>query len=211
METIDGDVVAPFREQGLLKGLNVRMSGAADKLVETRRALQWNFVLAAFIAYLLMAALFENFLYPLIIMLTVPLAGAGGFAGLWMLNAFAEKPQPMDILTMLGFVILIGVVVNNAILIVHQSLNNVRNDGMDHVEAVLESTRTRLRPIYMSASTSVFGLLPLVMFPGAGSELYRGLGSVLLGGITVSTVLTVFMIPAILVFVIRIEKRAGDE
>ena len=106
---------------------------------------------------------------------------------------------------MLGFVILVGVVVNNAILIVHQALNNFRN-GMEHREAVLESTRTRLRPIYMSAMTSVIGMLPLVLIPGPGSEFYRGLGSVVLGGLAVSTVFTVFVIPALLMFFIKMEK-----
>ena len=210
METIDEQVVELFRSQGLLSGLEVRLSGAADKLTQTRKAMQWNFLLAAVIAYLLMASLFGNFIYPLIIMLTVPLAGAGGFVGLRLLNILVA-PQPMDILTMLGFVILIGVVVNNAILIVHQSLNNVRDHGMGHREAVLEATRSRLRPIYMSAATSIFGMLPLVVFRGSGSELYSGLGSVILGGIAVSTVFTVFVIPSILIFVIRMEKQGSGQ
>jgi HAE1 family hydrophobic/amphiphilic exporter-1 len=107
---------------------------------------------------------------------------------------------------MLGFIILIGIIVNNAILIVHQALNNIRLYGMDHREAVLESVRIRLRPIYMSASTSIFGMLPLVLFPGPGSELYRGLGSVIIGGLAVSTIFTVFVIPSILMFFIKIEK-----
>jgi HAE1 family hydrophobic/amphiphilic exporter-1 len=207
MEKIDEDIIGPVRAMGLLKGIDVKMSGAAEKLVQTREALKWNFLLAAVISYLLMASLFGNFIYPLIIMLTVPLAGAGGFMGFTLLNILSSKPQPMDILTMLGFVILIGVVVNNAILIVHQALNNVHT-GMDYREAVLESTKSRLRPIYMSAATSIFGMLPLVIFPGSGSELYRGLGSVILGGIAISTIFTVFVIPSILVFVIRMEKPA---
>jgi len=206
MEEIEAKIINPVREKGLLKGLSVRMSGAADKLTETREALKWNFILAAAIAYLLMASLFGNFIYPLIIMLTVPLAGAGGFIGLRLLNLLSSTPQPMDILTMLGFVILIGIVVNNAILIVHQALNNVHHNNMEYREAVLESTRSRLRPIYMSATTSIFGMLPLVLFPGSGSELYRGLGSVIIGGLAVSTIFTVFVIPSILIFVIRMEK-----
>ena len=206
MEEIEAKIINPVREMGLLKGLSIRMSGAADKLTETREALKWNFILAAAIAYLLMASLFGNFIYPLIIMLTVPLAGAGGFIGLKLLNLLSSTPQPMDILTMLGFVILIGIVVNNAILIVHQALNNVHYNNMGYREAVLESTRSRLRPIYMSATTSIFGMLPLVLFPGSGSELYRGLGSVIIGGLAVSTIFTVFVIPSILIFVIRMEK-----
>ena len=205
MEIIDKGVIEALESQGMLGGVRVGMSGAADKLTVTRKALQWNFVLAAIIAYLLMSALFGNFIYPLIIMFTVPLATAGGFIGLRIVNVF--KTQPLDILTMLGFVILIGVVVNNAILIVHQALNNVRYHDMDYKEAVMESTKTRLRPIYMSASTSIFAMLPLVVAPGPGSELYRGLGSVVLGGIAFSTIFTVFVIPSLLMFFIRMEKK----
>jgi HAE1 family hydrophobic/amphiphilic exporter-1 len=205
MEIINARVVAPLADQGMLEGVDVGQSGVADKLTEARRSFQWNFLLAAVIAYLLMAALFGNFIYPVIIMFTIPLAGGGGLLGLKLVNIGIAN-QPLDILTMLGFVILIGVVVNNAILIVHQALNNIRYHGMAYREAVLESTRTRLRPIYMSAMTSVIGMLPLVLIPGPGSEFYRGLGSVVLGGLAVSTVFTVFVIPALLMFFIKMEK-----
>jgi len=206
MEIIGTKIIPAVSSMGLTgRDVDVSMSGVADKLKETRQVLQWNFVLAAVIAYLLMAALFGNFVYPLLIMFTVPLAGAGGFMGLRLVDAMIA-PSPLDILTMLGFVILIGVVVNNAILIVHQALNNVRFHGMGYRDAVLESTRSRLRPIYMSATTSIFGMFPLVLFPGPGSELYRGLGSVILGGLAVSTIFTVFVIPSLLMFFIRMEK-----
>ncbi|MDR1912046.1 MAG: efflux RND transporter permease subunit [Helicobacteraceae bacterium] len=185
--------------------IEVRLSGTADKLIATVDALKWNFILAVFITYLLMSALFGNFIYPLIILFTVPLATAGGFFGLKMTNWFIA-PQPFDILTMLGFIILVGIVVNNAILIVHQSLNFIRNDAMGHLEAIKESVRTRLRPIYMSALTSVCGMSPLVLAPGPGSEMYRGLGSVITGGLMVSTIFTVFAIPALLIYVIKWEK-----
>lgn len=204
MEVISTKAMVEMDKMGMLEGVDIRQSGVADKLTQTRKALQWNFLLAAVISYLLMAALFGNFIYPLVIMFTVPLGAAGGFVGLKVVNIFTR--QLLDILTMLGFIILIGVIVNNAILIVHQALNNVRFHGMDHREAVLEATRTRLRPIYMSALTSIFGMLPLVVAPGPGSELYRGLGSVILGGLAVSTFFTVFVIPALLLFVIRMEK-----
>ncbi len=204
MEKIADDLVPKLRN-GPLKGLDVRLSGAADKLTETWGALQWNFLLALIITYLLMSALFGNFIYPFVILFTVPLAAAGGILGLELQNMFIA-PQSMDILTMLGFVILIGVVVNNAILIVHQSLNNIRYQGMAHKEAVVDSVRTRIRPIFMSACTSIFGMLPLTIAPGPGSELYRGLGSVVLGGLAISTIFTVFLIPALLLFFIGMEK-----
>ncbi|MFW5735676.1 MAG: efflux RND transporter permease subunit, partial [Oceanidesulfovibrio sp.] len=210
METIENGVVPELHEQGLFEGVSFHMSGAADKLTETRDAMEGNFLLAVFITYLLMAALFGNFVYPLVIMFTVPLAAVGGVLGLSLQSIFIA-PQSLDVLTMLGFVILIGVVVNNAILVVHQSLNNIRNGGMDHKEAVLESVRTRIRPIYMSATTSIFGMLPLAVMPGPGSELYRGLGSVVLGGLTLSTVFTVFLVPSLLMFFIRMEKIGGEK
>jgi len=209
MEIINDVIVQPMKRQGMLKGMDVTMTGAADKLTATRKALQWNFILAVIITYLLMCALFENFIYPFVVMFTVPLAAGGGFIGLKLVNLCIAS-QPFDILTMLGFVILIGVAVNNAILIVHQALNNIRYHGMEYRRAVIESTRTRLRPIYMSAATSVFGMLPLVIAPGPGSELYRGLGSVVLGGLAFSTIFTVFVIPAILMFFIKTEKSWQD-
>jgi HAE1 family hydrophobic/amphiphilic exporter-1 len=205
METITTRIIEPMAGQEMLRGTDVRQSGVADKLTETRQTLQWDFILAAIIAYLLMSALFGNFVYPLIIMFTLPLAAVGGFLGLKLVNGFIA-PQPFDILTMLGFIILVGVVVNNAILIVHQALNNIRFHGMSHREAVLTSTRTRLRPIYMSASTSIFGMLPLVLVPGPGSEFYRGLGSVVLGGLAISTIFTVLVVPALLMFAIKMER-----
>ncbi len=208
METIQNNLIPKVQQMGLLDGVTVRLSGAADKLSVTRDALQWNFLLAIVITYLLMSALFGNFIYPLIILFTIPLAGAGGFLGLKLENIFIAQ-QPLDILTMLGFVILIGVVVNNAILIVHQSLGNIREHGMQHKDAVLEATRTRLRPLHVRA-TSVFGMLPLAVAPGPGSELYRGLGAVVLGGLALSTVFTIFVIPALLMFVIGMEKVGGE-
>ncbi|MCJ7773020.1 MAG: efflux RND transporter permease subunit, partial [Desulfobacterales bacterium] len=176
---------------------SIHMGGTADNLTRTRLALQWNFILAVVICYLLMASLFENFFYPLIIMFSVPLAAAGGFIGIFLVNRFIAY-QPLDILTMLGFVILVGTVVNNAILIVHQSLNNIRDGHMTPRDAIAESVRTRIRPIYMSTITTVCGMLPLVLFPGAGSEFYRGLGGVIVGGLLISTVFTIFLIPALL-------------
>lgn len=210
MNIISDKITPAVTSNPMFKDLKISMSGTADKLTQAIDSLKWNFVLAAFITYLLMAALFGNFIYPLIIIFTVPLAAAGGVIGLKLVNIFITQ-QPMDILTMLGFIILVGTVVNNAILIVHQSLNNIREQGMDYREAVIDSTKTRLRPIYMSATTSLFGMLPLVISPGAGSELYRGLGSVVLGGLALSTVFTVFLIPSMLMFVIKFEKKRGSD
>lgn len=206
MESIEERILEPMRSGGELTGLyRARLSGTADKLSQTADALKWNFVLAIVITYLLMAALFESFLYPLVILFSVPLAALGGFLGLGVVNLFTY--QALDVLTMLGFIILVGTVVNNAILIVHQSLNHMRDEAMAPREAIRESVRTRIRPIFMSVLTSVFGMLPLVLVPGAGSELYRGLGSVVVGGLLVSTVFTIFLVPAL--FSLALDARAA--
>ncbi|MEM9146901.1 MAG: efflux RND transporter permease subunit [Pseudomonadota bacterium] len=190
------DVVAALEDEGMPGGIRLSLSGAADKLTQTWEALQVNLLLALVIVFLVMAVLFESFLLPLIILISVPVAGAGGIAGLAALNML--QPQPLDMLTLLGFVILIGIVVNNAILLVHQTLHHLRDEGMDVDRAILEATRNRIRPIFMSTLTSVMGMLPLVLFPGAGSELYRGLGSVVVGGLSMSAVLTLLLVPPLL-------------
>jgi len=180
------------------------LAGTADKLSLTRKTLQWNFLLALVITFLLMASLFESFLYPLVIMFSVPLAAAGGFLGLFLVNRLIAF-QPRDVLTMLGFVILIGIVVNNAILIIYQSLNHMR-EGMEPRDAIHQAIQKRVRPIFMSTTTSIFGMMPLVLFPGAGSELYRGLGSVVIGGLAVSTVFTLFLVPTLFSLVLDAKK-----
>ncbi len=198
---------------GLL-GAAVLMGIADQPQLTTAR-----FIWALAVTYLLMCALFENFLYPLVIMFTVPLAIVGGFAGLRIVHDYTNgndllSTQNLDVLTMLGFVILVGVVVNNAILIVHQSLNNMRGEGdslegttliSDPMRAIAEAVRTRIRPVFMSTLTSVGGMAPLVLFPGSGSELYRGLGSVVVGGLICATVFTLFLVPLLFSMVIQMD------
>lgn len=188
---------------GLL-ALSLVLGGVVLVFGHNPQFVQARFVWALLVTYLLMCALFESFLTPLVIMFSVPLAIVGGFGGLRIVHDASMRdptiaPQQLDVLTMLGFVILIGVVVNNAILIVHQSRNFAQGDEggppMEPKRAIAESVRTRVRPIFMSVLTSVGGMLPLVLFPGAGSEMYRGLGSVVVGGMLVSTVFTLVLVP----------------
>lgn len=201
------------------------MFGAAPQLATAR--LVWTLM----VTYLLMAALFESFVYPFVIMFTVPLAIVGGFAGLRVVHEVTMAnpvlaPQQLDVITMLGFIILVGVVVNNAILLVHQSLNFMRGAGespeeleepMPMMQAISEAVRTRVRPILMTTLTSVLGMLPLALFPGAGSELYRGLGAVVIGGLIVSTVFTLVLVPLLFGLVLQMShglrallSREGD-
>jgi HAE1 family hydrophobic/amphiphilic exporter-1 len=236
------ELEASMREDGAIPdSVSLRLAGSASKLDQVRESLlgQWHgwtletlwslgmsrIFIALLVTYLLMAALFESWLYPLVIMFSVPLATVGGFAGLalvhdgWGMAGWApglfdrlgpgglgviNPAQQLDTLTMLGFVILIGVVVNNAILIVHQALNFMRGLGegegdqsgrLGPRDAIAASVRSRMRPIFMTTATSVAGMLPLVLMPGAGSELYKGLGSVVVGGLVVATLFTLALVP----------------
>jgi len=209
MDTIQNDIVAPMRGEGygpqkarISPKVVVALAGNADKLKSTWDSLKWLLALSFLIVYLLMAGLFESFAYPFVIIFTVPFAAVGGFVGLAAVNQWTWSDpsmaiQQMDMLTILGFVILLGTVVNNGILIVHQSLNFI-SYGKTPAEAIVESVRTRIRPIFITVLTTLFGLLPLVVRPGAGAELYRGLGAVVLGGLLFSTVFSLLVIPAML-------------
>ncbi|MEM8836985.1 MAG: efflux RND transporter permease subunit, partial [Pseudomonadota bacterium] len=209
LEMIQEKVVEPLGESGLPGDTRLSVTGAADQLTTTWNALQINLLVALVIVFLVMAVLFESFILPLVIMISVPVAGAGGVAGLALLNTY--QTQPLDMLTLMGFVILIGIVVNNAILLVHQSQYHLRVDGLSVEEAIKEATRNRIRPIFMSTLTSVFGMLPLVVFPGAGSELYRGLGSVVVGGLAFSAVLTLLLVPPLLRLTLRLPRVTEED
>ncbi len=178
----------------------IRYTGTADKLQSALRSMGQSFVLAIAILYLLMSALFRSFVDSLLVILTVPLATVGGVVALALVNLFAF--QPMDMLTMIGFIILLGLVVNNAILLVHQT-RTAEREQLARRDAVHQAVRLRLRPILMSTLTSIFGMLPLLLMPGAGTELYRGLAAVIVGGLSVSTLFTLLLLPALL--------RMGEE
>ena len=196
------EVIAPERAAGLPSGVVMRVSGTADQLAITWQSIAWDLALALAIVYLVMAVLFESFVYPLVIMISVPPAAAGGVLGLKLLNLLVR--QELDMLTLLGGIILVGIVVNNAILLVDRSLSLIRHGGMAPNAALRQATNDRVRPIFMSTLTSVFGMLPLVVFPGAGSELYRGLGSVVCGGLALSALLTLLIVPPLMALAMRV-------
>ncbi len=210
MERIRAEVIAPMQDSGAIpEDIRVDLAGTADKLSEAKARFGDVLALAVLICFLLLAALFEDFLAPLVILVTLPLAGAGGVLGLRAVDALLG-PQAFDMMTALGFVILVGVVVNNAILVVDGALARLR-EGVGLEEAVASAVRGRVRPIFMSALTSIAGLTPLVLFPGSGSELYRGVGAIVLGGLALSTVLTLYVVPALFALVWRLRKVAVAE
>lgn len=185
--------VAPLMEPLLPEDGVIRYGGSADNLKSAISNLSSSFMVALIILLLLMAALFRSFLDSLLVMLALPLATIGGVISLKLLGLSA------DLLTLIGFIILLGLVVNNAILLVYQA-RNAEREGMTRSDAINNAILTRVRPILMSTSTSVFGMLPLVIFAGAGAELYRGLAAVIVGGMIVSTVFTLVLIPNLLQF-----------
>lgn len=204
-------------QQGkIAQGIIVSISGAADQLESTRASLSSNFVISIVLSYLLLVAIFTHWRYPLFILATVPLGMAGGLLGLITVNGIGSLlnslglggiHQPFDMITMLGFLILLGTVVNNPILIVDETRKYLQQKGAQVTDAVRHAVKKRLMPILMSTATTIFGLAPLVFIPGEGSELYRGVGIIVLAGILFSTLLSLSFLPALLVSVMR-EKPA---
>ena len=221
VEIVREDVLAFLRNSGAIPAnVSVDISGASDQLEATQKALIGNYLVALILVYLVMVAIFTHWGYPLLIMTTIPLGVAGGIAGLAMMNAvgaslpsigIAAIHQPFDMISMLGFLILMGTVVNNPILIVHRAAENYRSLAMSPAEAVNEAVESRLRPIAMSAITTIFGLAPLVFIPGEGTELYRGVGAIVLFGLAGAAIVTLTFLPAATVTVLSWTQRGrGD-
>ena len=196
IQTLETDILPQLTEIAKANRVSVDVSGAASALEETWQAMQNNVATAIGVIFLLLVVLLRSFILPIVIIAAVPVAAAGGIMGLFIINLFLR--QSLDMLTMLGFVTLTGIVVNNAILMVEQTVLEIKESGRTVEEAIIEATRNRIRPIFMSTLTSLFGLVPLVIFPGAGSELYRGIGTVVFGGLALSTIATLFIVPPLL-------------
>ncbi|MDY6946430.1 MAG: efflux RND transporter permease subunit [Pseudomonadota bacterium] len=215
---VNDQLIPGLQRDGLVpSGVSLDVSGAADQLDATRESLSSNFLIAVVLSYLLLVAIFTHWGYPLLILATVPMGVAGGILGLALLNlgggllplvGLAALRQPFDMITMLGFLILLGLVVNNPILIVDRARSGLQQ-GLSAVAAVREAVASRLRPILMSSLTTGIGLSPLVFIPGAGAELYRGVGVVVLAGLLCSVVVTLTFLPCLLIVVLS-RSRARD-
>ena len=213
VEIVRNDVVAYLRESGAFPAsVNVDISGASDQLDATKAALAANLPVALIIVYLLLVAIFRHWGYPWLIMTTIPLGIAGGIVGLALLNfvgamlgwlGLGSLHQPFDMISMLGFLILMGTVVNNPILIVDRAMQAIKEEGSSAIEAVRDAVGSRLRPISMSTLTTICGLSPLVFIPGAGTELYRGVGAIVLFGILGAALVSLTMLPALTISVLQ--------
>jgi multidrug efflux pump subunit AcrB len=187
--------IGPVLRDALPADAEIFYRGTADQLDAAITDMSKNFVLAILILALIMSAMFRSVTDSLIVLLVMPLAIVGGVIGLRILNLFTY--QSLELLTMIGFIILLGLVVNNAILLVHQT-RAAERDGLSRADAVTQAIRIRARPIFMSTLTSICGMLPLMLVPGVGSEIYRGLATVIVGGMSVSAVFTLLLLPSIL-------------
>ena len=179
----------------LPESAGVRYRGNADRLKQALAEVRNNFAIAIVILFMIMAALFKSVKDSLIVLLVMPISVAGGLLGLKLLNLVTF--QSLDMLTMIGFIILLGLVVNNAILLVDQT-RKAERQGLVPADAVRQAVQYRARPIFMSTLTSLFGMLPLMLIPGVGSEIYRGLATVIVGGMLVSSILTLLLLPSLL-------------
>jgi len=217
VEQIRGEIVRPMVTGGELPpGVTIDLTGASDQLDATRRSLGQNLWIAVVLCYLQLVVIYRHWGYPFLILVTVPLGISGGIFGLWVLNmvggmlpALGMKPiqQPFDMITMLGFLILLGTSVNNPILIVERTMQNFREKKLSPLESVQDAVAIRLRAVLMTTSTTLMGLAPLVFLSGAGTELYRGLGAIVLFGLAFTALVTLTFLPCLLVTWLGIVSR----
>ena len=187
--------IAPAIQAELPADGAISYGGSADSLARAQGTMLTNIIMALIILFLILAGMFRSVWDAGLVLISIPLAGVGGVIMLQILNVFTS--QPLDLLTMMGFFILLGLVINNAILLVDQTRQAERS-GLDRRAAVDQSLRMRLRPIFMSTMTSLLGMMPLLLFPGVGSEIYRGLAAAIVGGMSVSLIFTLLLIPSLL-------------
>jgi multidrug efflux pump subunit AcrB len=181
----------------------IRYAGDAGSLETALADMRVNISLALLVLFLLMTALFRSARDSALVLLTVPLASLGGVLGIRLLNLFT--PQTLDMLTMVGFIILLGAAVNNAILLV-ESTRSAERGGLDRRSAVRQALEERTRPIFATSLGQLAGLLPMIVVPGPGAALYRGLATVIAGGMLLNTVFMLVLLPALL----RLGERAAE-
>jgi multidrug efflux pump subunit AcrB len=189
---INSDIVPQLRAN-MPPDANIRLAGSADRLDTIIGTMSGNFLLALLVLFMLMAAMFHSLRDALVVVLTVPLALAGGVLGIRLLGAVAF--QPLDLLTMIGFIMMIGIIVNHAILLVDLT-RDAMNHGHSLEDALRMSLNQRLRAMVASTLTGALGALPMVVNPGPASTIYRGLAAVNVAGVIVSMVFSIVLLPS---------------
>jgi HAE1 family hydrophobic/amphiphilic exporter-1 len=190
LNSIVQDIEARFQSYDMPEGYSYTIGGENEEMIDAFTQLALALGLAIILIYMVMAAQFESLIYPFIIMFTIPLAFSGGALGLFFTG------RSLGVTALIGIIILAGIVVNNGIVLIDY-INVLRREGMDRKEAILKAGPVRLRPILMTTLTTILGLIPIALGIGEGAELMAPLGSVVIGGLTLSTVLTLVLVPAI--------------
>lgn len=185
-------------------GYSLSMAGEDETINEAMEQVVKMLLLAVLFMYLIMVAQFQSLLSPFIIIFTIPLAFTGGFFGLYLTNS------PVSVIAMIGFVMLSGIIVNNGIVLV-DTINQLREGGMEKREAIVEAGRSRLRPILMTALTTILGLATMAMGRGMGADMVQPMAIVTIGGLTYGTLLTLFVIPCIYDLLNRRKSVRGRE
>ena len=194
------DAMNQIAKEVLDDSFTTALSGASRDYAESSSNILFAFILALLLIFLVLAAQFESFIDPLIIMITVPLALAGAFLSLWYFN------QTMNIFSQIGMIMLVGLVTKNGILIV-EFANHLKEEGKSIKEAILEASAARLRPILMTSLATALGALPIALALGAGSKSRVGMGVVVIGGLLFSLILTLYVIPAMYTYMSRAKKN----
>jgi len=188
--TADAEVTQIGRELGIGGEYELEPVGPSERLRETTAAVGFAFILALTAIYMILASQFNSFIHPFTIMLSAPLSFIGAFASVWLIGV------PLDLMSQIAFLMLMGVVMKNGILLVDYT-NTVRARGVPLFEAVLEAGPTRMRPVLMTAVSTVFGMLPVALSTGDGSEWRSPMGIISIGGLTASTFLTLLVVPVV--------------
>jgi len=184
------EVEAMVAKTPLGTDIDMRIGGQGQELGESIRSLLFAFALAIFLVYLVMASQFESLLHPFVILFTIPLALVGAVAALLLTRA------PVSVVVFIGLILLVGLVVKNAIILIDK-VNQLRHEGVAKRQALVEGARSRLRPIMMTTLCAVFGFLPLALAFGEGAEVRSPMATTVIGGLLVSTLLTLLVIPVV--------------
>ena len=182
-------------------GYSIVYSGENETINDAMEQLMLMLVLAIVFMYLIMVAQFQSLLSPFIIMFTIPLAFTGGFLGLYMTGS------EISVIAMIGFVMLSGIIVNNGIVMVDY-MNQLRENGMEKTEAIITAGKTRLRPVLMTALTTILSLSTMVFSTDMGAEMTKPMAIVTIGGLTYGTLLTLFVIPVVYAIFIRKDRKS---
>lgn len=200
---VSNDVKEALESYEVPAGYSLEFTGEDESINESMSQVMLMFVVGVLFMYLIMVAQFQSLLSPFIILFTIPLAFTGGFMGLFV------SGSEVSVIAMIGFVMLSGIIVNNGIVLVDY-INQLREDGMEKIDAIVEAGRTRLRPILMTALTTILGLIPMIVSGDSGSDMVRPMAIVTIGGLVYGTLLTLFVVPCIYAILNRKKNNKRD-